>query len=65
MLCYLELVAKYLLVDYLDAFPVDVHIRKIIDREYDGELPDWAFGKYAGLFQQYIFNFEVNFCGRK
>ena len=48
---------------YLDSFPVDTHVRKIIDREYGGELPDWAFGKYAGLFQQYIFNFEVNFYG--
>ena len=45
---------------YLDAFPVDTHIRKIIDREYSGELPDWAFGKYAGLFQQYLFYYEVN-----
>ena len=45
---------------YLDVFPVDTHIRKIIDREYDGELPDWAFGKYAGLFQQYIFYYELN-----
>ena len=45
---------------YLDAFPMDTHIRKIIDREYSGELPDWAFGKYAGLFQQYLFYYEVN-----
>ena len=45
---------------YLDAFPVDTHIRKIIDREYSGELPDWAFGKYAGLFQQYLFYYELN-----
>ena len=45
---------------YLDAFPVDVHIRKIIDREYDGKLPDWAQSKYAGLFQQYIFYYTLN-----
>ena len=44
---------------YLDAFPVDTHIRKIIDREYGGELPDWAFEKYAGLFQQYLFYYEL------
>ena len=49
----------------LDAFPVDVHIKRILNREYDGELPEWAFGKYAGLLQQHIFNFEVNFYGRK
>ena len=45
---------------YLEAFPQDVHIKRIIDREYDGELPDWAFGKYAGLFQQYLFYYELN-----
>ena len=44
---------------YLDAFPVDTHIRKILDREYGGELPDWAFEKYAGLFQQYLFYYEL------
>ena len=47
-------------VHQLDAFPVDVHIKRIINREYDGELPDWAFGKYAGLFQQYVFYYELN-----
>ena len=41
-------------------FPVDVHIKRIIDREYDGELPEWANSKYAGLFQQYIFYYELN-----
>ena len=45
---------------YLDAFPVDTHIRKILDREYNGELPDWAFGKYAGLLQQYLFYYSLN-----
>ena len=48
------------MLPYLDAFPQDVHIKRIIDREYGGELPDWAFGKYAGLFQQYLFYYEVN-----
>ena len=45
---------------YLDAFPVDTHIRKIIDREYDGELPEWANSKYAGLLQQYLFYYSLN-----
>ena len=44
----------------LDAFPVDVHIKRILNREYDGELPEWANSKYAGLFQQYIFYYELN-----
>ena len=45
---------------YLDAFPVDVHIKRILDREYNGEMPEWAESKYAGLFQQYLFYYEVN-----
>lgn len=40
---------------HLDSFPRDTHIR-----EYDGKMPDWAFGKYAGLFQQYLFYFEIH-----
>lgn len=45
---------------YLDAFPVDVHIKRILDREYNGKIPEWAESKYAGLFQQYIFYYELN-----
>ena len=45
---------------HLDAFPIDTHIKKILDREYNGEIPSWAESKYAGLFQQYIFYYELN-----
>ena len=45
---------------HLDAFPIDTHIKKILDREYNGEIPEWAESKYAGLFQQYIFYYELN-----
>ena len=45
---------------YLDVFPQDVHIKRIIDREYDGKLPEWAESKHAGLFQQYVFYYELN-----
>ena len=31
-----------------------------IIKEYDGELPEWANSKYAGLFQQYIFYYSLN-----
>ena len=47
-------------IHQLNAFPQDVHIKRIVDREYDGELPDWAKSKYAGLFQQYIFYYSLN-----
>ena len=45
---------------YLDSFPQDVHIKRIVDREYNGKLPKWAESKYAGLFQQYVFYYEIN-----
>ena len=45
---------------HLDAFPIDTHIKKILDREYNGEIPEWAESKYAGLFQQHIFYYELN-----
>lgn len=45
---------------HLDAFPIDTHIKMILDREYNGEMPEWAQNKYAGLFQQYIFYYELN-----
>lgn len=45
---------------YLDAFPQDVHIKRIIDREYNSELPSWVGNRYAGLFQQYLFYFDLH-----
>ena len=45
---------------HLNSFPIDTHIRKIIDREYNGEMPVWANSKYAGLFQQFVFYYELN-----
>ena len=45
---------------HLEAFPIDTHIKTILDREYNGEIPEWAESKYAGLFQQYLFYYEVN-----
>ncbi len=40
----------------LDAFPIDVWIKKVIDRRFGGELPD--LGEYRGLAQQYLFYYE-------
>lgn len=45
---------------HLDAFPIDTHIKTILDREYNGEMPEWVDSKYAGLFQQYIFYYTIN-----
>lgn len=44
---------------HLNSFPIDTHIKKIIDREYKGAMPEWIDSEYAGLFQQYIFYYEL------
>jgi len=41
----------------LDAFPVDVWIRRALDRYYGGMLEPGYFGEYAGVAQQYIFHY--------
>jgi len=55
-------------LDKLEAFPVDVHIRRVVQREYlkderasDRKIREWAgrhFGGYAGYAQQYLFYHE-------
>lgn len=45
---------------HLEAFPIDTHIKQVIDREYGGKMPEWVRSKYAGVFQQYIFYYETN-----
>lgn len=41
-----------------DAFPVDIWMKKIIDREYDGKFPLERYPKTAGIMQQYMFYAE-------
>ncbi len=44
----------------LDAFPIDVWMKRAIDEYFDGQLDHTAFGRYAGVAQQYIFNYIRN-----
>jgi len=48
----------------LEAFPIDVWMKRAIDTYFDGNLDPKSLGKYAGIAQQYIFhyirNIEVN-----
>ena len=44
----------------LDAFPVDVWMKRAIDEYFDGNLDPKVFGKYAGIAQQYIFHYIRN-----
>ena len=42
----------------LDAFPIDVWMRRAIDEYFGGELDPKTLGKYAGVAQQYIFHYS-------
>ena len=41
----------------LEAFPVDVWMKRAIDTYFDGKLDPAALGRYAGVAQQYIFHY--------
>lgn len=44
---------------HIEAFPIDTHINKIIQREYNGNFNANKYGKYAGIIQQYMFYSEA------
>lgn len=44
----------------LEAFPIDVWIKRAIDIYFDGELDYVGLGAYAGIAQQYIFHYIKN-----
>lgn len=41
----------------LEAFPIDVWMKRAIDEYFDGKLDHTSLGKYAGVAQQYIFHY--------
>ena len=47
----------------LDAFPIDVWMKRAIDTYFDGKLDHKSLGKYAGVAQQYIFHYIRNLQG--
>ena len=44
----------------LEAFPIDVWMKRAIDIYFGGVLDPASLGKYAGVAQQYIFNYIRN-----
>ncbi len=41
----------------LEAFPIDVWMKRAIDEYFDGKLDSKSLGDYAGVAQQYIFHY--------
>lgn len=44
----------------IDCFPKDVWINRIIAEEYNGKFPIERYSEYAGIIQQYLFNYAMN-----
>ena len=43
----------------LDAFPIDTHIKKVLESRYPKGFPFDAYPGYAGVMQQYIFYYDL------
>ena len=48
----------------LEAFPIDVWMKRAIDTYFDGKLDPTTLGRYAGIAQQYIFHYIRNIEGK-
>ncbi len=48
----------------LEAFPIDVWMKRAIDEYFSGSLDYRAFGDFAGVAQQYIFHYIRNLEGK-
>lgn len=49
----------------LEAFPIDVWMKRAIDTYFDGKLDHAKLGPYAGIAQQYIFHYIRNIESQK
>ena len=43
-----------------DPFPVDVWMKRVLDKYFEKDFDPSTFGEYAGVAQQYLFDFERN-----
>lgn len=50
---------------YYEAFPVDVWVKRVIQKYYGTDFDPKSFGAYAGIAQQYLFYYERNILGEK
>lgn len=47
-----------------DPFPVDVWMKRVLDKYFEKDFNPSTFGKYAGVAQQYLFDYERNNADR-
>lgn len=44
---------------HVEAFPIDVHIKRIINEEYSGSIDISRYEQYAGIIQQYMYYYRA------
>ncbi len=47
---------------HIDAFPIDVWIRRIIENEYPSGYPKKKYSPFNGIYQQYMFYYYREIC---
>ena len=50
---------------YYEAFPIDVWVKRVIEKYYGEGFDPTVFGKYAGIAQQYLFYYERNVLAKE
>ena len=50
---------------YYEAFPIDVWVKRVIEKYYGLGFDPKTLGNYAGIAQQYLFYYERNILGEK
>ena len=45
---------------HLEAFPVDTHIKKVLDEQYPEGFPFERYAGFQGVLQQYIFYYDLH-----
>ena len=40
---------------YLGSFPIDVWVKRVLEKYYSSDFDPSVFGEYAGIAQQYLF----------
>ncbi|MCH1983521.1 8-oxoguanine DNA glycosylase [Ruminococcus sp. OA3] len=45
---------------HIDAFPIDTHIKKILEVHYPQGFPHDKYSGYGGILQQYMFYYDLN-----
>ena len=44
---------------HLQSFPIDTHIRQVLDEHYKRGFPNRRYNGFQGVMQQYIFYYEL------